>query len=917
MLFSRGPFSFISDELRLFVKYSIFFYILAFILGVGNIRAQEVQSPAEFIGHKMGADRRLADWDQLLEYYRHLDAESPRLKLVELGLTTLGRRHQGGADHVSGLNLAGNTFVVLFISAPENLQRLEKLRQLSETLTDPRGASEAQVQRAIEEGKAVVTQSYGLHSDEVAASQTAAEVAYEQVTREDEKMQRIRENTISIIFPSFNPDGTTMIAEWYRKTKGTDYEGVEMPWLYHHYVGHDNNRDAYMQNIIESRHIGEILFRKWVPQAYIDHHEMGNNGPRFYVPPYSEPIRPKGDPLVWREMDWYGAHVAYSLEQKGHSGVSNDVIFSGWGHFGWHWITPFHNTAGMLTEAARTGRLATPTYFHPDQMEGSPNRSFPYHGEQISYPNPWEGGWWRVRDIVELQKHSSIAALDIAARNREKVLRNAYEKASRQIERGADEEGLAAYVIPADQHDPLTAKKMINRLLWQGVDVHRAEMEFTHKGRVYGPGTYVVPMSQPKRGVIRWLLGRTFYPDNSFTRDDDGNPIWPYDLATHTMYEFMEVDVKPLDDAPAEGALSPLESELDPEGNVEMDSAGGVLDGRLNDSFHAANLLLKEGLGLRRVDDPPEESGLRPGDFLVPEDAESELLARAADSTGVDVQPLETEAGGETHVVERPAVGMYRPYYGGNMDEGWTRMLLENFGFSYDSLRDEDVTSSSLSETYNIVVLPEMNLETMLGPGMEDWKLKPPQQYRSGFGEEGVDSLRSFVRDGGTLLTFGNSGDLPLNHFDLPVENVVEGSAVERSGYDAPPPEDVEFWAPGSTLRTNVDNTDPLAYGMPERAYALFWRNNQVYETKIGPESERIRRPMTYGEGTEEAGGGREQILQSGWLIGGEHIAEKAAVVSVPYGEGQVVMIGFRPQFRHTTHGTFKLVFNALLEAAR
>jgi len=855
----------------------------------------------------MGADRQLADWDQLLDYYRHVAENSPRIRLEELGPTTLGKRHsQREPDHVSGLDLSGNTFVVLYISSPDNLENLEQIRQWNQTLSDPRGASESDIEQAIDQGKAIVAQSYGLHSNEVAATQTAAEFVYEQVTREDEEMQRIRDNTISVVFPSFNPDGTTMIADWYRETKGTEHEGVSMPWLYHHYVGHDNNRDGYMLNTTESRYIAEILYREWKPQAYVDHHEMGNDGPRFYVPPYSEPIRPKGDPLVWREMDWYGAHMSYEAQQEGISGVTDGTIFGGWGHFGWHWITPFHNIAGMLTESAHTGRYATPTYFQPDQLEGNPNRGFPYYGEQVSFPDPWEGGWWSVRDIVEQQKVASFATLDIAARDREKVLRSAYLKAERQIERGENEDP-AAYVIPADQHDPLTMTKMVNRLIWQGIDVERAEEQFVHEGRVYGEDSYVVSLAQPKRGVIRWLLGRTFYPDNDFTRDDDGNPIWPYDLSTHTMFEFMGVDVHPAD-TPVDESLAPVQAALDPTGTVEEGTNGSVMDGRLNDSFHAMNRLLEEDVEVRRIQQPAEGSDLRPGDFLVSADAPEPVLRNVAETTGVDFSPIDENPGDVSAALKPLDIGVYRPYYRGNMDEGWTRMLLENFGFAYESLRDSDITSGALSDQYDVLVFPEEDLETMLGPDLEDWELKPPEQYRSGFGEEGVDALDRFVRSGGTLLTFGESGDLAIEELGVPVEDKVDGlsSPGGGSGYSSESGQ-VEFWAPGSTLRMNVDNTHPLAYGMPSEAYALFWRNNQVYKTQFHHRSQDMYRYATYQE---------RNILQSGWLEGEEHISEEAAAVSVGHGDGTVVMLGFRPQFRHTTHGTFKLVFNALVSGA-
>jgi hypothetical protein len=475
-------------------------------------QGSQISSPEDFFGFRMGADRKLARWETLVEYYDLLATQSARIKVVNMGETTLG-----------------NPFLVLYISAPENLAKLDELREINALLSDPRGVPQPAIEQAIAQGKAVVVQSMGLHSSEVAASQMAAELVYDMLARDDEDMLRILDNTIAIMIPALNPDGEIMVTDWYNETVGTPYEGVGLPSLYHHYIGHDNNRDAFMQNTIESVYGAKILFRDWVPQAYIDHHQMGPYSARLYVPPYSNPFRPDADPIVWREMSWYGAHIAYKEEEAGIAGVVNAALYSGWGHFGFHWITPFHNIAGMLTESA-SARLATPLFVHPDQLKGE-RRALPAYEAQTTFPNPWPGGWWRVRDIVEQQKIAAIAALDIAARNRETVLRNAYLKASRQTERGANGKTVA-FIVPAKQHDHLTAGKMINVLLGQGIEVRKALAGFTHEDRIYGAGSYVVSMAQPKQGVIRWLLGRTYYPDNSYTRHRDGRPIKPYDMST-------------------------------------------------------------------------------------------------------------------------------------------------------------------------------------------------------------------------------------------------------------------------------------------------------------------------------------------------------------------------------------------------
>lgn len=872
--------------------------------------AQEIPSPEDFFGFQMGAEGQLADWAELADYYRLLDRESDRILVEEMGPSTLGA-----------------PFLVVFVSSPANLERLDELKRLNATLTDPRGASESEINRAVEEGKAVVVQSYGLHSTEVAGAQTPAELLFDMATRDDDEMTRILDETVAIMLPSLNPDGTTMVAEWVDETRGTEYEGSSLPWLYHHYIGHDNNRDAFQQNTVESVYGGEILFREWVPQGYIDHHQMGSYGPRLYIPPYAEPIRPDGDPLVWREMSWWGSHIAYREEEQGRSGVTGASIYSGWGHFGFHWITPFHNIAGMLTESA-SARMAWPLYIHPDQLEGRPGRGLPEYEEQVTFPNPWPGGWWTTRDIVEQQKIASIAALDVAAKNRRTVLRNAHLKAERQTERGrraepvtkGPEGNLAAFVIPADQHDPLTRDKLIEKLLLQGIEVRRADGDFVHEGRVYGAGSHVVTMAQPKRGVIRWLLGRTFYPDNDYTRYRDGSPIPPYDMSTDNMAEFMGVEAVPVQ-THLDASLDPVTpdfsvavneripevtSGLEREGVVEAGTAGQVIDGRLNDAFRAVNRLLDEGVSVRRATGEVANGTVRPGDFLVDDGAPEALLQEAATETGVDISPLDVDATAASEPISRLRIGMYRRYYGGNIDEGWTRWLLERFGFPYERLEDERILAGSLADDFDVIVLPEDSPEIMKGPdegelsgGYSRYLEGFPPEYRSGFGSQGVEALEAFVESGGTLLTFAEAGELAIEAFDLPVRNVVGGLSS------------TEFWSPGSTLRVNVDTHHPLGFGMPERALAFFLRGSQAYEVVAHDHNEDVDRVVTFleaGEGTDQT-----DILQSGWLIGEERISEKAAMLSVEHGEGRVVLIGFRPQHRAQTHGTFKLVFNALL----
>lgn len=840
-------------------------------------QASTLTAPETFFGFRMGADRKLANWDKLHEYYTLLAKSSNKLKLVELGKSSEGR-----------------PYVALFISSPANLAKLDRYKQLNARLADPRGLSEAEARTLTAEARAVIVQSFALHSSEVAAAQTAAEFVYDSLTRTDEEATRILDNVISIVMPSINPDGTQMIADWYMKHVGTEYEAAGLPWLYQKYAGHDNNRDGFALNLPESQHLGRLLYREWIPQAYVDHHQMGSGNARLYIPPYAEPIRPGADPLVWREMSWWGAHMGNHLEAAGKTGVIGSAIYSGWGHMGFHWITPFHNIAGMLTESA-SARLATPMFMHPDQLRGGP-RGLPEYESQISMPSLWNGGWWRVRDIVEQQKIAAWATLDLAARNREPVLWNMYLKGTRQTERGAAA-AVKAYAIAAEQHDPLTVKKLVNMLLSSGVEVQQARAQFVAGGRVYGPGSFVVSMAQPKQGLVRWMLGRTFYPDNSYTRDREGNPIRPYDMSTDTFGEFMGVRSDPVGEK-VTADLVKLTSPVPLAGSGAPTTAGPgtrLLSANLNDSYRAVNLLFDKGATISRVS---RAEGFTPGDFIVA-GASTEALGEVARVTGVQIKAAPRPA--DAYQIRKPRVAMYQRYGGGNMDEGWTRLMFEQFNVPFKSIMDADIKAGSLSANFDVIVLPSDSVQAMTGDraagaaatgrGRGGPSLTPPA-YRSGMGADGVSALQAFVQKGGTLVTFGESGDLPIQRFGLPLRNIVAGLPSRT------------FWSPGSTLRVRFHNTHPIAYGMPAEGLVLFMGGSQVYEVTSTTNSQDVEIIATYIE---------RDILQSGWLLGEQVIAKKAAAVTVKHGAGTVVLFGFRPQHRNQTHGTFKLVFNALL----
>jgi hypothetical protein len=818
-----------------------------------------ITSPESFFGFQLGSDRKMARWDKIVEYFGVLEKQSAgRMKVVNMGPTTMG-----------------NPFLVAIISSASNLSRLDRLREVNARLSDPRGIPETGIAPLVAEGRAVVCQTMSLHASEIGGTQMAPELAYDLLTRAGPETRRILDNVIFFLVPSFNPDGNIMVADWYKQTLGTEYEGSMLPSLFHKYVGHDNNRDAFQTNMVESQYMAKLMLRDWVPQAYADHHHQYSYGARLFLPPYTEPIRPLADPLVWRELSWYGAHMAYKEEEAGKSGILNNSTYPAWGHFGFHWMTPFHNIAGMLTESAHAN-LATPIYIHPDQLKGD-GRGLPAYGAQTNFPHPWPGGWWHLRDIVEQQKIAAWAILDLAARNKDTVLWNAYLKAKRQTERGTAGSP-AAYAIPASQHDPLTASLMVNKLLGQGIEVHCAPRGFTTPaGMTYPPGSWVVSLAQPKMGVIRYLLGRTLFPDNAWTRSRDGSPIPPYDLATDTMFEFMGVRVDPLDQPVAPAALEKLTAPLHPSGTVARGRHGYIFDTRLNASFKALNLLLEKGVKVRR-----------PGDFVVAQ-APEELLKTVAAQTGVDFRPLDEPASGPE--VRRLRLAIYQHYRGGSTDEGWTRWLLEQYGFPYATLMDAEIDKGNLNTRYDLVILPN-DAPASLSPADALAAQAWPPAYRSGLGADRIAALQAFVRQGGTLLAMGDASIFAADKFGLALRNVTANRNPK------------EFWCPGSTLKVKVDTAHPLAHGMPADALVTYLGGNPAFEVLPSLHNERYETVVRYAD---------RDLLASGWLIGEQTLAGKAAMVVAQYDTGRVILIGFRPQHRAQTHGTFKLLFNALL----
>ncbi len=423
----------------------------------------QIQSPSQFLKLDIGADRTLADYKQIKSYFQALDKASPRVELEVLGKTTLGEE-----------------MIMAVISSEENIRNKEKIKESAKRLADPRGLADAEAERIVRDGKVIVLVTCNIHSTEIASSQMAMEWAHALATAQDADTKRRLDNVLLLLVPSLNPDGQTMIVDYYKKYAGTPYDGGRLPWLYHHYVGHDNNRDWYMLTQLETRALNRAVYHEWNPQVFVDEHQMGSEGPRMFIPPFADPVDPDVHPLIWREVNMIGANMALRLEQQNKSGLIYGYSFDAYWLGGTRNTGWWKNVTGMLLEIA-SARIASPVYIEPNELRGGAKGLVEYK-PTINHPNPWKGGWWRLRDIMDYGRIASDALVEQVSERRADFLRNLLVR-SRAALALAPAEG---YRIPKEQRDWPTAQHMAWLLAEHNVEVRQA-----------ANGDYWIPLAQP------------------------------------------------------------------------------------------------------------------------------------------------------------------------------------------------------------------------------------------------------------------------------------------------------------------------------------------------------------------------------------------------------------------------------------
>jgi hypothetical protein len=852
--------------------------------------AAQVPPPEQYLGFRPGADHMLAGYEPIERYFRALGEASDRVIIEEIGASTLGR-----------------PLLLAVISSEENLRARERYREISRRLALARDLTADEARALAREGKIIIWIDGGLHATEVAHGQMTPELAHWLATDESAEARRIRENAIVLVMPNMNPDGLDIVANWYMGNVGTPYETAPVPELYHPYIGHDNNRDWYMFTQVESQAVAHQLYHVWFPQIVYNHHQSSPFPGRIWGPPFADPVNPNLDPLVVSGLNRIGEAMRTRFDFEGLPGYNSGIVFDLWWNGSMRGGPNFHNMLGFLTETALY-RYATPYCYDESEVPddfGARAGNLPAKIPSTSYTNPWLGGCWHLRDAIDYMLIASRAVMDHGATLSEELLYNAYHIGARQIARGERAEGGPfAYVIdPRVQHDAGTAIELLRTFRLGGIEVRRADAPFSAGGRQYDAGTFVIG-PQAFRPFVVDLMEPKQFPDRR--QYPGGPPIPPYDMTGYELSLQMGVHA---DRVAQPFALPPIATEIaTPDGGVRGSGGWGYLLGReSNAAVLAANRLLAHGARLASTASPMQQAGRDwPAGTLVISGGSRDAAHDVGRALGLELHALDAPPAVELHELRAPRIGIYRSH-AAPMPEGWTRWLLEQYDFDYDSLTDADLRGDAL-DGYDIIIVPDQGARAIVR-GHEPGTM--PEAYVGGMGDAGVAALRRFVENGGWLLTFNASIDFAIEAFGLPVRNVTAGLPTER------------FFIPGSLVRVDVESTDPLAHGMRSDAIAMFARS-QVMALEPLPANTgssgagqaaagsgaRIGEPVVYARYTAR------DFLASGWALGGEeHLAGQIAALRVPVGAGQVVLLAFSPHFRGQPHNTYKLLFNPLFAA--
>jgi len=860
---------------------------------------KHVTSPEEAFGFKIGEDRKLADWNQLTAYYRKLSTESDRIRYEELGKTTEGR-----------------PFISVTISAPENLAHLDHYLDIQRRLADPRITTPEQAKQLVADGKAIVAVTANIHSTEIASSQSVALFAYKLATDSDPRTLSILHNVIIVLVPSQNPDGEQLVVDWYKKYVGTPYEGSQPPVIWHHYTGHDDNRDWAAFTQVETRLTTEKVLNRWHPEILYDMHQQGADAARIYVPPFVDPFDPNLDPLLISSINALGSNTALEISQTGKTGVLSYGVYDFWSPL--RDYISLHNGLRILTESA-SANIASPIYVPFDRL----GRGIGYDSKVATwnFANPWKGGWWRLGDIVNYQEDAFFSIMNNAATFRERYLNNFYTIGVNAVTRSRGQP--YAWVIPAKQADPVVTARLVNTLRTADVEVQRATSSFTANGQQFAAGSYIVPLGQPFAAFAKSVLEIQHYPNIA---EYPGGPLQrPYDVTAQTLPLLFGVNAVEVKDKFNAAAEPDTRVKATPGHFAGHSSSGYLIDDTTNSSLYAAFSLLAQNVQVYRL-----TTGASPGTIYVPtQPGVDEKLTKLAADFSLDIKPAGSAPSGGGFLLHLPRIGLYQSWVP-SMDEGWTRFIFDQNHIPYTRLVDADIRKGDLQQKFDVIVLPDNSARAITSGGRgggegeaptgggnnaqagggrgrraaggasavggasaaggDEVTPSPqtPPEYTGGLGPDGVAALDAFTNNGGTIVAFNHASEVYIKKGGA-IENALD--TIDRT----------KFYIPGSILQVSVDPSNPIAFGSTPTV-PIFYENGPLFHVNA--------------DATSIASFNTDVPLLSGWIQGGNFLKGTSVIAQQSVGKGHLVLFGFRPQYRAISEVTYKFLFNALLYSA-
>jgi len=906
--------------------------VSTFIIAIlNNCLSDPLPSPKEYFGFSIGDDYHLVNYRQTQSYFKKLSEVSDRVRYVNIGKTEEGRDQ-----------------VMMVISDSANLNKLAEYKAISQKLAKAEGLTELDAQQMALLGKAVVWIDGGLHADETAGAHQLIETVWRLVSSNSEETKRILHDVI-ILCVHANPDGQELVSNWYMREKIPAKRILDRtPKLWEKYAGHDNNRDFFMSALKETANMNRQMYLEWFPQIVYNHHQYGPPGTIIFIPPYRNPFNYVCDPLVITGIDALGTAIEqrYLLENKFGATSRSGALYSTWWNGGLRTMPYFHNMVGILTES-----VGSPT---PTRIPLVLNRQLP-NGDLLA---PVVPQMWHFKQTIEYEVSANYAILDYASRNRQSLLYSIYRMGLNSIQRGSADNWtihpsrisevanyldknshksedaqetetvdilnrrLASssyellhknewrdprgFIIPSNQVDFPTAVKFINTLIQAGIRVEKATDTFVVNGVSYPKNSYIVKTNQAFRPHILDMFEPQDYP-NDF-KYPGGPPIKPYDSTGWTLAFEMGVHfVRVLDDfnGPFKTlTYGVLEEPISFKVVNEQQTVGYLISHKINDSFIIINRLLKRNQKVYWL----EHGKLGDGTIYVPRTKESEFIVQdSAQTLGVEVENTSQVPHARALLIKPNRIALWDKF-GGSIPSGWMRYILEKYEFPFDLVFSKEIDLGNLNKKFDLIIFPtaaipsikaDVNHSTVDAVNYaikEPADSKIPDEYRSWLGSitvnKSIPKINEFIMKGGSVVAIGTSTNLAYD-LNIPLENALlvktaKGSELLSSE---------KFYVPGSILTATVNNNDPMAWGL-DRSVDFYYDNNPIFKKSVS-----IIPVVTFET---------DKPLKSGWGWGQLYLKDSVLVGRTNIGLGKLYLIGSDITFRAQTHGTFKLLFNAL-----